>query len=130
MKSVEKLKFTEDHEWIDLLDDATAVVGITEFAQSELGDIVYVEVDTLDETLDQGEVFGTIEAVKTTSDLFMPVSGKIVAFNPELDEEEGDNPSLINSSPFEEGWIIRIEMNNPEELDELMDYEAYKALIG
>jgi glycine cleavage system H protein len=130
MKSPEELKYTEDHEWINLLDDSIAEIGITEFAQGELGDIVYVEVDSVGETLDQGEVFGTIEAVKTTSDLFMPVSGKVTVFNPELDEEEGDNPSLINSSPFGDGWIVKIELSKPKEIESLMDYQAYKALIG
>jgi len=129
MKLIEGLKYSKDHEWTRV-DGDFAYVGITDFAQSELGEIVYVEVDSLGESLAQGEIFGTIEAVKTTSDLFMPVSGKIVEFNSSLDENDGDQPDLVNSDPYEAGWIIKIELEKPEELDELMDMEAYKAIIS
>lgn len=124
------LKYTDDHEWLRLEEGQIAVVGITDFAQSELGELVYVEVDTVDETLTKGEVFGTVEAVKTTSDLFMPVSGKIIAFNPELNENEGDNPTLVNDSPYEKGWIVKIEMSDPSELDGLLDSAAYEAITA
>ena len=124
------LKYSEEHEWVKVEDDNVALVGITDYAQSELGELVYVEVDTVDETLDKDEVFGTVEAVKTTSDLYMPVSGKVLAFNPELDDSEGDNPTLINESPYEKGWIVRIEMTDPSELESLMDAEAYMELVG
>ncbi len=119
------LKYTEDHEWIRIEGEQVAVVGITDFAQSELGELVYVEIDTVDETLAKGEVFGTVEAVKTTSDLYMPVSGKVIAFNPALNEDEGDNPTLVNDSPYEEGWIVKIEMTDLSELENLLDSETY-----
>lgn len=124
------LKYSEEHEWVKVEDGNIAVVGITDYAQSELGELVYVEVDTLDETLDKDEVFGTVEAVKTTSDLYMPVSGKVIEFNAELDDSEGDNPTLINESPYEKGWIVRIEMSDPSELEALMDAEAYQGLVS
>ena len=117
----ENLKYTKDHEWIRL-DGNIATVGITDFAQSELGDIVYVEVDTLDETLDKDEVFGTVEAVKTVSDLFLPMSGKIIEFNENL----SDSPESINDSPYEEGWIIKVEVSNTDELGELLNNNQYK----
>lgn len=120
-----ELKYSKDHEWIKVEGDI-AFVGITDFAQGELGDIVYVEVETLDETLGKEEVFGTVEAVKTVSDLFLPVSGEIIAFNDSLEDE----PEKVNSDPYGEGWIIKVKMSNPEELDELMDDSAYKELIG
>ncbi len=129
MQYPDNLKYTKEHEWI-LVEGKTAVVGITEFAQSELGEIVYVEVDTVGETIGIDEVFGTVEAVKTTSDLFMPISGKIIAFNEEIDEKEGDNPAVINEDPYGKGWVIKIELTNPSELDGLMDAAAYKALVG
>ena len=119
------LKYTKDHEWI-LIDGDTATVGITDFAQGELGDIVYVEVETLDETMDADEVFGSVEAVKTVSDLFLPVSGKITEMNEGLE----DNPELINDDPYEKGWIIKMQIQNPEELEELLNSESYKELIG
>ena len=122
-------KYTKDHEWVKVEGDI-AYVGITEFAQSELGEIVFVEVDTVDEELNAEEVFGTIEAVKTTSDMFMPVSGKVLEFNPEIDEDEGDNPGIINEDPFGKAWIIKIELSKPEELDDLLDAEAYEAIIS
>mgnify|MGYP006162747629 CR=1 FL=1 len=119
------LKYTKDHEWVRVEGD-TVVVGITDFAQGELGDIVYVEVETEGETLDQHEVFGTVEAVKTVSDLFLPVSGEIVEFNTNL---EG-NPELVNSDPYGEGWIIKIKFSDASELDGLLDADGYKAVIG
>lgn len=124
------LKYTEDHEWVRIEDGNIAFVGITDYAQSELGELVYVEVDTVGETLDAGEVFGTVEAVKTTSDLFMPVSGKVLEFNPTLDDTEGDEPTMINESPYDQGWIIKIEMSEPSEVDGLMDADAYQAAIS
>ena len=121
----ENLRYTKDHEWIKL-DGNIATVGITDFAQSELGDIVYVEVDTLDETLDKDDVFGTVEAVKTVSDLFLPMSGKIIEFNENL----SDSPESINDSPYEDGWIIKGEVSNVDEISELLDNNQYKDLIG
>ena len=119
------LKYTKDHEWVSI-DGDIATVGITDFAQGELGDIVYVEVETLDETLDREEVFGTVEAVKTVSDLFLPLSGEIIEFNENLESE----PEIVNSDPYGEGWMIKIKISNPEEVDDLMDDAAYKELIG
>lgn len=124
-----ELKYSEDHEWIRVEEGNIAYVGITDFAQSELGELVYVEVDTIDEDLEKGDVFGTIEAVKTTSDLFIPVTGKILEFNPKLDEAEGDEPGLINSDPYGDGWIVKIEISDASQLDDLMDAEAYKAIL-
>ena len=121
----ENLKYTKDHEWIKL-DGNIATVGITDFAQSELGDIVYVEVDTLDEILVKDDVFGTVEAVKTVSDLFLPMSGKIIEFNENL----SDSPESINDSPYDEGWIIKVEVSNVDEMSELLDNNQYKDLIG
>ena len=125
MEVKENLKYTKDHEWVNL-EGNIATVGITDFAQSELGDIVYVEVETLDETLNKDEVFGTVEAVKTVSDLFLPMSGKIVEFNQSL----SDAPESINESPYELGWIIKVEVSNPNELDELLNSSDYSDLIG
>ena len=124
------LKYTNEHEWIRIEDGDIAVVGITDFAQSELGELVYIEVDTVGDNLDKDEVFGTVEAVKTTSDLFMPVSGEVLEFNSELDETDGDNPGIINEDPYEKGWIVKIKMSNPEELDDLLDAEGYTGVIG
>ncbi len=121
----ENLKYTKDHEWVKL-DGNIATVGITDFAQGELGDIVYVEVDTVDETLDKDEVFGTVEAVKTVSDLFLPMSGKIIEFNDSL----SDSPESINDSPYEKGWIIKVEVSNPDEINELLNNNDYSELIG
>jgi len=120
------LKYSKEHEWIKVLDDQTALVGITDFAQSELGDIVYVEVETVGETLDKDEVFGTVEAVKTVSDLFMPVSGEILEFNETLESE----PEKVNTDPYGEGWIIKIKMKNPAELDDLLDAQTYQTYIA
>lgn len=119
------LKYTKDHEWIKV-DDDFAWVGITDFAQGELGDIVYVEVETEGETLEAEEVFGTIEAVKTVSDMMMPVSGEIVEFNEELES----TPELMNQDPYEKGWVIKIKLTNPSEVEELLNDEQYKELIG
>ena len=119
------LKYTKDHEWISI-DGDIATVGITDFAQGELGDIVYVEVETLDETLDKDEVFGTVEAVKTVSDLFIPLSGEIVEFNDSLETE----PEKVNSDAFGDGWMIKIKISNPNEINELLDDEAYKEIMG
>lgn len=120
-----ELKYTQDHEWVRVEGD-TAIVGITAFAQGELGDIVYVEVETEGETMDQQDVFGTIEAVKTVSDLFLPVSGEIIEFNSNLES----NPELVNSDPYGEGWIIKVKMNNTSEVNDLLDAEGYKNVIG
>ena len=119
------LKYTKDHEWISI-DGDIATVGITDFSQGELGDIVYVEVETLDETLDKDEVFGTVEAVKTVSDLFLPLSGEIVEFNDSLETE----PEKVNSDAFGDGWMIKIKISNPDEINELLDDEAYKEIVG
>lgn len=126
----DNLKYSEEHEWIRVEDGNIAYIGITDHAQGELGEIVYVEVESLDEELNAGDVFGTVEAVKTTSDLFMPVSGKVLEFNPAIDENEGDDPTLINSAPYEDGWIVKVELSDPDELDKLMDAAAYGQLIG
>lgn len=124
------LKYTKDHEWIRVEGGNMAFIGITDFAQGELGEIVYVEVESVGESLDKEAVFGTVEAVKTTSDLFMPVSGKVVEFNTAIDENGGDDPTLVNSDPYGDGWIIKVELSNPSELDSLLDAAAYSALIG
>lgn len=123
MEIKDNLKYTKDHEWV-MLDGKIATVGITDFAQSELGDIVYIEVDTVDEELNKDEVFGTVEAVKTVSDLFLPMSGKIIEFNESLN----DNPEKVNDSPYVEGWIIKVEITNPAELDELLDSKSYSEI--
>ncbi|TVQ95175.1 MAG: glycine cleavage system protein GcvH [Bacteroidetes bacterium] len=125
MNFPDDLKYTKDHEWIKLEGD-TAIVGITDFAQNELGDIVYIEVNTVGETLEQEETFGTIEAVKTVSDLFMPISGEVLEFNEEL---EG-SPDIVNQDPYGKGWIAKIKISDPSELDELLDVEKYKELVG
>ena len=125
MSFPEHLKYSKDHEWIKVEGDV-AYVGITTFAQGELGDIVFVDVDTEGEELDKDEVFGTIEAVKTVSDLFMPVSGEVLEFNSQLD----DNPELINSDSYGEGWIVKIALSNQDELDNLMSSQAYQEMIS
>ena len=125
MNIPEELKYTEEHEWIRL-EGNIATVGITDFAQSELGDIVYIEVDTLDSEINSNDVFGTVEAVKTVSDLFMPVNGKVVDVNSSLE----DNPEAVNDDPYGEGWIIKIEVSNSSDIDALMNSEEYKNLIG
>ena len=118
------LKYTKDHEWI-LIEDATATIGITDFAQGEIGDIVYVDVDTLDDHIEKEEVFGSVEAVKTVSDLFMPLSGEVIEFNDALEDE----PELVNSDPYEKGWMIKIALSELNEIEELLDAASYKALI-
>ena len=119
------LKYTKDHEWISL-DGDIATVGITDFAQKELGDIVYVEVETLDQTLDKDEVFGTVEAVKTVSDLFLPLAGEIVEFNESLET----SPEKVNSDPYGEGWMVKVKVSDVSDFENLLDSEAYKNLIG
>jgi glycine cleavage system H protein len=119
-----ELKYTNDHEWVRIEGDV-AVIGITEFAQSELGDIVFVEIETVGETLEREEVFGSIEAVKTVSDLFMPLSGEILALNEALD----GNPELVNSDPYGEGWMIKVKFSDAAEIEALMDASAYEKII-
>ena len=130
------LRYTREHEWVRLTDERTsdgrpvALVGITDFAQSELGELVYIEVETVGALVQKDEIFGTVEAVKTTSDLFMPVTGEVLAFNDELSESGGDDPGLINNDPYDRGWIVKIVPSNPADIDELLDAEAFKALTG
>ena len=119
------LKYTKDHEWVSIEGDI-ATIGITDFAQKELGDIVYVEVDTLDQTLDRDEVFGTVEAVKTVSDLFLPLSGEIIEFNEELEV----TPEAVNSDPYGKAWMIKVKISDASEIDSLLSSDDYKALIG
>lgn len=125
MNIPEDLKYTKDHEWIRV-EGETAIVGITDFAQGELGDIVYVEVETIDEDVTKDEVFGTVEAVKTVSDLFMPLSGTVMEFNEKLDDE----PELVNSDPYGEGWMVKVQLSDLEEITDLLDAAAYKTLIS
>ena len=120
-----ELKYTKDHEWVKIEGDM-ATIGITDFAQSELGDIVYVEVETLDETLEAEEIFGTVEAVKTVSDLFLPLSGEITEFNESLEDE----PEKVNNDPYGDGWMIKIKCTDLSQIDELMSADDYKTLIG
>lgn len=119
------LKYTKDHEWVSIEGDV-ATVGITHFAQKELGDIVYVEVETLDQTLEKDEVFGTVEAVKTVSDLFLPMAGEVIAFNEDLES----TPETVNSDPYGAGWMIKIKVSNAADFDTLLSSDDYKALIG
>jgi glycine cleavage system H protein len=119
-----ELKYTKDHEWVKIEGDV-ATVGITEFAQSELGDIVYVEIETVGETVDQEEVFGSVEAVKTVSDLFMPLSGEIISLNEDLE----NNPELVNTDPYGKGWMIKIKYTDLDEISELLDNKSYEALV-
>jgi glycine cleavage system H protein len=118
------LKYTKDHEWIKI-EGETATVGITDFAQGELGDIVYVDVDTLDDTVEEGAVFGSVEAVKTVSDLFMPLTGEVVEFNEALEDE----PELVNSDPYGKGWMIKVAIADSSQIENLLDAEAYQKLI-
>jgi glycine cleavage system H protein len=124
MKIPKELHYTKDHEWIKIVGDE-AIVGITDFAQGELGDIVYVEVESVDETLSAEAVFGTVEAVKTVSDLFMPLSGEVIAFNEDLE----DTPELVNEDPYGKGWMIKIKLSDPAELENLLDAQAYSSLV-
>jgi len=125
MNIPEDLKYTKDHEWIKI-ENNIATVGITDFAQSELGDIVYVDIDTVDENIDQNEIFGSVEAVKTVSDLFMPLSGEIIEFNEFLEEA----PETVNSDPYGKGWMIKIQMTDSSQIESLLDAAAYKEIIG
>ena len=125
MNIPDNLKYTKDHEWIKI-DGDIATIGITDFAQGELGDIVYVEVETLDETLDREEVFGTVEAVKTVSDLFLPLTGEIIEFNDTLEDE----PELVNSDPYGAGWMVKMKFSDASQIADLLDAEAYKSLVG
>lgn len=120
----DNLKYTKDHEWV-LINGDVATIGITEFAQSELGDIVFVEIETIGETMEKEAVFGSIEAVKTVSDLFMPISGEIISLNEALE----NNPELVNTDPYGEGWMIKVKYSNINDLSALLDYKAYEALI-
>lgn len=125
MNIPEELKYTAEHEWIRVEGDEL-VIGVTDFAQGELGDVVFLEIETEGETLDKGEIFGTIEAVKTVSDLYMPLDGEVLEVNPALE----DSPELVNSSPFDQGWMIRVKLSDPAQLDDLMSAAAYAELIG
>ena len=125
----ENLKYTKEHEWIRVEGDE-AYVGITEFAQSELGDIVYVEVETVGETIKAGDVFGTIEAVKTTSDLYMPVNAKVLEVNSKITSDGDDDPALVNSDPYGDGWIVKILIKDPEELAGLLNAAQYTSLVA
>ena len=126
MKTRDKLQYTENHEWV-LLEGNTATVGVTDYAQSELGDIVYVEIDALGEELGVGDIFGSIEAVKTVSDLFMPIAGKVILLNEKLE----NNPELVNQDPYGDGWIVKVELNsNADFNDKLLSESEYKELIG
>ena len=118
------LKYTKDHEWIQI-EGNIATVGITDFAQGELGDIVYIDVDTLDDTVAEGDVFGSVEAVKTVSDLFMPLTGEVIAFNEALE----DDPELVNSDPYDKGWMIKIEFSDESQIADLLNAVAYESLI-
>ena len=123
--NLEDLKYTNDHEWVRLKGDI-AYVGITNFAQGELGDIVYVEIETLNQKIEQGEVFGTVEAVKTVSDLFMPISGEIIKINQKLESE----PQLVNNDPYGEGWMVKIKYDDVSQFDQLLDLNSYEKLIN
>ena len=125
MEFPKELKYSKDHEWLRI-EGGDAYIGITEFAQGELGDIVFVDVDTEGEDLEKEEVFGSIEAVKTVSDLFMPINGEVLSFNKKLEDE----PELINTDPYGEGWVIKITISDVTELDELLDASAYQELVG
>lgn len=130
MEIKENLKYTKEHEWIRVEDDGVVVIGITDFAQGELGEIVYVEVETVGESIEKDEVFGTVEAVKTTSELYMPVTGEVLEFNAALDESEGDDPGLINTDPYGEGWIVKVKVDDESDLEELLSANDYRDLIS
>ncbi len=125
MNIPQDLKYTKDHEWVRV-EGEVATIGITDFAQGELGDIVFVEVETEGETLDKEETFGSVEAVKTVSDLFMPISGEITEFN----EEVESNPEIVNEDPYGKGWMVKVKISDTSELDDLLDAEAYQELVG
>lgn len=120
------IKYTKDHEWIKMTDEKTAMIGITDFAQKELGDIVYVDITSIGKEMNAEEVFGTVEAVKTVSDLFLPVAGTILVLNPLLEKQ----PELVNNDPYGEGWMVKLAVNNPADLDKLMDAAAYEQLVN
>jgi glycine cleavage system H protein len=126
MSFPESLRYTKDHEWIKIESGNIAIIGITDFAQKELGDIVYVEVETVGKALEADAVFGTVEAVKTVSDLYLPVAGTITALNPALTS----SPELVNTDPYGEGWMIKMEVKNPADIDQLLDASAYQAVVG
>jgi glycine cleavage system H protein len=126
MSFPKNLRYTKDHEWVRLEDGHTAVIGITEYAQGELGDIVYVEVETIGKSLEAGAIFGTVEAVKTVSDLFLPVAGTITGLNPEL----ANSPDLVNSDPYGKGWMIKMNVSDPSQVNALLDADAYASLVG
>ena len=136
MNFPDELRYTREHEWVKLTGETTpdgrpiALVGITDFAQSELGELVYIEVETVGEKLSRDEIFGTVEAVKTTSDLFMPLSGEVLEFNEALSESGGDDPGLINNDPYDKGWIIKMVPSDPSEMDSLLDAASYKELTA
>jgi glycine cleavage system H protein len=136
MNFPDELKYTSEHEWVRFSDETTAdgrpiaVVGITDFAQGELGELVYIEVDTVGDTLAKDAIFGTVEAVKTTSDLFMPLSGEVLEFNSAISESGGDDPGLINNDPYGKGWIIKIALTDAGEKDMLLGDMAYRELVG
>ena len=119
------LKYTKDHEWVKI-EGNTATIGVTDFAQGELGDIVYVDVDTLDDTVDKDDVFGSVEAVKTVSDLFMPMTGEVIEFNEGLE----DDPEIVNNDPYGKGWMIKISFTDNSQIEDLLDAQAYQELIG
>lgn len=125
MNFPKELKYTKDHEWIKV-DGDVAIIGITDFAQGELGDIVYVDIDTVGETIEKEQVFGTVEAVKTVSDLFMPVSGEILEFNKTLETQ----PETVNTDPYGDGWMVKVKMSNPAEINELLSADQYSALVS
>lgn len=125
MNFPKELKYTQEHEWIKIEGDQ-AIVGITDFAQKELGDIVFIEVDTVGQTINKGEIFGTIEAVKTVSDLFMPISGEVLELNSDIESQ----PELINSAPYGKGWIVKVKIKNKSDVDELLSSDAYEKLVG
>ena len=126
MNFPENVRYTKDHEWIRMDNSPVAFIGITDFAQKELGDIVYVEVETIGKSLEAGAIFGTVEAVKTVSDLFLPVAGTITELNPAL----ASSPELVNTDPYGEGWMVKLTVTNPSEIGSLLDAAAYKALVG
>ena len=136
MQFPDDLKYTSEHEWVRFTNEKTAdgrpiaYVGITDFAQGELGELVYIEVDTIGDTIAKDAIFGTVEAVKTTSDLFMPLSGEVLEFNSEISESGGDNAGLINSDPYGKGWIVKVALNDASENDMLLGAGAYKELVG
>lgn len=124
MSIPQDLKYTQDHEWVQI-EGNEATIGITDFAQQELGDIVYIEIESIGETLDAEEVFGTVEAVKTVSDLFMPLSGEVLEFNAALE----DTPESVNDDPYKSGWMIKVKIEDPSQISDLLDFDAYKQLI-